>query len=92
MTRQRVSELTGKHLLKLASVLESTNLLQLRDHATLTVIRSRSSIDQTRRQFLLVELLEDILVIDEFEDLHLTHQRHSFLWTGRAYSRSQSSF
>jgi len=35
--------------------------------------------------------LENILVIDKFEDLHLTYQRHSLLWTGRAYGRSQSS-
>ena len=45
MTREMLLGLTGKHLLELAGILKSTNLLQLGDHTTLTIIRRGSSID-----------------------------------------------
>jgi hypothetical protein len=63
--------LTGKHSRQLVGIIESGFVFQLGDHTTLTIIRSRSHIDQSIRKFTLVELLEDVLVINERENDHL---------------------
>lgn len=65
-------ELTGKHFHELVGVIKTAYLLQLRDHATLGIIRCGSGLYQSLGKLLLVELLEDILIVDEFEDDHLT--------------------
>ena len=67
-------ERTCEHALKFVCVLEAASLFQLRNHARLRFVRSRNAVDETFRELGRVILLENILVLQIFEQDHLSVQ------------------
>ena len=66
-----LAELTGEHPGELVRVLKARQILQFGDHTGLAVVGGRNLVNETLSQLFLIELLENILVVDEFEYDHL---------------------
>ena len=61
---------TGEHALKLVGVLETTGLLELRDHACLSLVTRADTVDETLAELGRVERLKHVLVLDVLEENH----------------------
>lgn len=73
-----------EHALQFARVLETAGVLELGDHVAFGVVGSRGSPDETGRQHLGVELLEDVFILDVLEDGHLSEREGGEVGNQRA--------
>jgi hypothetical protein len=80
-----------EHTLQLRGVLEPARILELADHRRFGVFRGGGVLDETRREHLGVELLEDVLVLDVLEDGHLRKRKKAsqFWKSGERVVRSR---
>ena len=62
---------TCEHALELVRVFETTRLLQLRDHARLSLVGCRHAVNEAFGEFGGIKGLEDVLILEVLEKHHL---------------------